>query len=269
MARSESAHDAITAFNRQMWSSGDWVSDYLESDLKLVEAVLVARHADALAGPVLELGCGAGRVTALLAALSDEVLAIDVNARMVEVCRRAVPNARVELGDLRDLSGHATASVGAVVGAANVLDVLSDRDRVEVLAELRRILRPDGLLLFSTHNRAHLPFARRPGDPMPGEHWSRTVARRALHAPRVPRRLRNQRRTRALEHRAAHYEIVNDGAHDSRLAQYYIARDDQERQLEATGFTLVSCLDREAREVVGGEAAAASPDLHYAARPAG
>ncbi len=65
----------LTTFNRQAWASSDWVGDYLETDVKLVEAALVARHREALSGPVLELGCGAGRVTRLLAALSDEVLA--------------------------------------------------------------------------------------------------------------------------------------------------------------------------------------------------
>ena len=53
----------------------------------------------------------------------------------------------VDLGDVPD------ASLEAVVGTCNVIDVLDDADRRALLVELRRILVPGGLLVFSSHNR--------------------------------------------------------------------------------------------------------------------
>jgi SAM-dependent methyltransferase len=263
--------DGPASFNTDAWSTGDYVRDYSETDIRVVEAILVARHRDALRGPVLELGCGAGRLTRVLAALSDEVRAIDVSKRMVAACRRNVPAAHVDVGDLRDLSGLASASTGAVVGSANVLDILGDAERTAALTEIQRILRPDGLLLFSTHNRAHLALMRRPTrllDPLSGP-FPRSLARAVWNARRLPMRVGNRRRTRLYERSEPGYAIVNDGAHDNRLVMYYIGRDAQQRQLADAGLELVDCLDIEGHEVPAGQDAPTSSALHYAARRTG
>lgn len=271
MVRAASGAEGVARFNTDAWSAGDYVREYSGTGLTAVEAILVARHRDALSGAVLELGCGAGRLTRVLAALSDDVHAIDVSERMVAACRRNVPAARVDVGDLRDLPGIQSASAGAVVAAANVLDVLGDAERKAVLAAIHRILRPDGLLLFSTHNRAHIPLMHRPTrllDPIPSLS-ARAVVRALGQARQVPTRLGNRRRARRYERSEPGYAIVNDGAHDNRLAHYYIDRDAQQRQLAEAGLEVVACLDIEGREVAAGQDAAASSALHYAARNAG
>lgn len=263
--------DGLATFNTDAWSTGDYVRDYSETDIKPTEAILVVRHREALGGPVLELGCGAGRLTRVLAALSDEVRAIDVSERMVAACRRNVPAARVDVGDLRDLSGISSASTGAVVGSANVLDILGDAERTATLTEIHRILRPDGLLLFSTHNRAHLALMRRPTrllDPLSGP-FPRSLARAVWNARRAPVRAENRRRTRSYERSEPGYAVVNDGVHDNRLVMYYIGRDAQQRQLAEAGFELVDCLDLGGREVPAGQGARTSSALHYAARRTG
>ena len=45
----------------------------------------------------------------------------------------------------------------------NVLDVFDDAERRRVLADLRALLAPDGLLIFSSHNLAYVDRAA-PGD---------------------------------------------------------------------------------------------------------
>lgn len=258
------------ARNIAAWTAGDYVAAYAGTDLSTAEAALLARHAAALRGPVLELGCGAGRVTRVLAALSDEVLALDVSPRMVAACRANVPGARVELGDLLALADRDDGSADAVVAVANVLDVLGDADRVATLAHLHRLLAPDGLLLLSTHNRAFAGLAQNPTRlfDLPSDRSARALAGSAWRARRAPARLRNRRRTRPYLRDEPGYAIVNDGAHDNRFAHYQIGRDAQERQLAAAGFALADCLDREARAVPHGEDAPASSALHYAARRA-
>ena len=263
--------DGAGTFNTDAWSTGDYVREYSETDIKPEEAILVARHREALSGPVLDLGCGAGRLTRVLTALSDEVHAIDVSERMVAACRRNVPTARVDVGDLRDLAGIPSASAGAVVGSNNILDILGDAERTAALTEIHRILRPDGLLLFSTHNRAHLPLMRRPTrliDPL-SKPSPRSLARAAWNARRLRARVANRRRTRRYERYEPGYAIVNDGVHDNRLVMYYIGRDAQQRQLADAGLELVDCLDIEGREVPAGQDAPTSSALHYAARRTG
>ena len=88
--------------NDRMWARADLVAAYARRDLRPVEVVLLVRYRDALAGRVLELGCGAGRVTGYLAEISHEVHAIDVSPAMVGACAQAYPKVSVGQGDLRD-----------------------------------------------------------------------------------------------------------------------------------------------------------------------
>lgn len=237
--------------------------------LSPVEAVLLARHSASLAGRVLELGCGAGRLTRVLAGLSGAVHALDVSPRMVAECQRRVPAASVVVGDLRDLSGVADGSTGAIVALANVVDVLGHAERLRALAEFRRILVPDGVLLFSTHNRAHLEFMHLSPRVLNPEalRSPRTLASAAWNARLIGRRLRNRRHARRYERSEAEYAIVNEPVHEHRLAHYYLGRDVQERQLGSARFAVVDCLDEDGVPVPPGQDAASSAALHYAVRP--
>lgn len=268
MPKPRAAQDALSDFNTAAWRQGDYVAAYSREDIAVVEAILVARHRDELRGPVLELGCGAGRVTRLLAALSDEVLAVDVSPAMVEACRRNVPEARVEVADLRGLDAFAAGSAGAVVGANNILDIFGPEERSTAFAAIHRILREDGLLLFSTHNLAHLAVDGAPdrllrvgGGPLP-----RRVARLIWQVGRIPMRWRNRRRAHPLERSGPGWAVVNDGVHDHRLVMYYGDRDAAERELVAAGFALVACLDQDGRDIPAGDPAPAGTTLNLVAR---
>lgn len=270
MSRTTQPQGDPGAFNVQAWAVGDYAADYAGRDLAPVEAVQLARWSAALDGAVLELGCGAGRLTRVLAQLSGGVRAIDVSPGMVEACRRAVPGAAVQVGDLRDLGAFSDGSLGAVVGANNVLDVLGDQDRRGVLEEIARVLAPAGLLLFSSHNRAFIPFiADGVGPERVALRSPVGVARAVWHARRLPGLRRNRRRARAFERVESDYAIVNDEAHDYRLAHYYITREAQERQLVAAGLSLLECRDNDALVVPPGAEAARSSALHYVARRTG
>lgn len=54
-------------------------------------------HAQAAAGPVLEIGCGTGRVTLALAAAGVNVIGLDVSAPMLEEARRKAERHRVRV----------------------------------------------------------------------------------------------------------------------------------------------------------------------------
>jgi SAM-dependent methyltransferase len=230
--------------------------------LRPAEVVVLARHADELAGRVLELGCGAGRVTFYLAQLAGELHAIDVSPAMLEACARTVPSAILHQLDLRDLSGFETDHFDAVVAPFNVLDVLDDGGRGAVLDELARLLQPGGLLVFSSHNRG-VDGVSRPWDLPSGSILSIGKA-----VVKLPVRTRNHLRLRGHQEQASDHAVLNDSAHDFSLLHYYIDRDAQQRQLRAHGFELLECLDLGAAVVGPGERAAHAPELHYVARAA-
>ncbi len=243
------------------WSRPRLVRTYANRELRPAEVMILVRHRDALAGRVLELGCGAGRITGYLLDIAQGVHAVDILPAMVEHCRRTYPAGTFALGDLRDLSGFADASFGAVVAGFNLIDVLSDEQRRGFLRSVARILGPRGLLVFSSHNRAAAPLLRTPGQVV--EHDPVTSA---INIVRLPRRMRNRRRLLPLERVEPDHAILNDVANDYSLLHYYIGRDAQETQLADAGFDLVECLDLDGREVRRGQTAAQCSELHYVAR---
>jgi SAM-dependent methyltransferase len=251
--------------NVARWSQGDFVELYASRRLRRVEEALIDRYRTSLAGRVLELGCGAGRLTGHLSEIGGDVHGIDLSPAMVAYCRRAYPQASFSVGDLRDLSGFQAGAYGAVVAPFNVLDVLGDAERRQVLKDIGRLMTVDGVLIMSSHNRH---YALRPLTRV--RLWIRLLLgspRRPLASLRnLPLRFANRRRLGKLQRVEDHYAIVNDEAHDFSVLHYYISRDAQERQLTDAGFTFVECLDLDGDTVQRGESAVHCSELHYVAR---
>lgn len=149
--------NAQTRANAELWEPGGLVDAYATRDLCPVEVIILVRYRDDVVGRVLELGCGAGRLTGYLAALAREAHAIDVSPKMVDYTRRAYPHASVEVGDLRDLSRYEAGSFDAVFAPFNVLGVLDELDRPRVLADIRDLLVGGGLFVLSAHNLHYSP----------------------------------------------------------------------------------------------------------------
>lgn len=255
---------AQAEINAGLWRRADLVRPYANRVLRPVEVILLVRYRDALGGRVLELGCGAGRLTGYLAELSPHVTATDVSPHMLEAAGQPYPGVRFEQRDLRDLAAFADASFDAIVAGYNLLDVLDDVQRRATLAEVHRMLAPGGLLVFSGHN-LEAAWRRR----TPWQHiLARNPARLALNVATTPRRLRNQARVRPLEHRAADHALLNDESHDFLALHYYVAPDTQVSQLEAAGFTVLERLDIEGDPLAPGDPATHAEEVHYVARRA-
>jgi len=121
-----------------------------DARVPLVEAVLAAAPAR-----VLEVGCGWGELAEWIARdTGAEVVAVDLSPRMVELAAGRGVDARV--ADVQALP-FADESFDVVV-AAWVLYHVPDRDRG--LAEIARVLRPDGTFVASTNSRHHLQGLR-------------------------------------------------------------------------------------------------------------
>ncbi|HEX8903826.1 MAG TPA: class I SAM-dependent methyltransferase [Longimicrobiaceae bacterium] len=100
---------------------------------------------------VLDAGCGPGWYTEHLVARGADVTAFDAAPRFVELTRARVGNrARVLRADLaRPLDFAADAAFDLVLSPL-ALHYVHDWDAL--LRELARVLRPGGLLVFSTHH---------------------------------------------------------------------------------------------------------------------
>ncbi|MFG1886374.1 class I SAM-dependent methyltransferase [Micromonospora sp. NPDC049051] len=100
-------------------------------------------------GPVADIGCGPGRVTAHLHEHGLDAFGIDLSPAMVQIARRDHPHLRFEVGSMTDLA-LADASVDGVVAWYSLIHV-PDEEVGPVFAHFRRVLRPGGLLLLGFH----------------------------------------------------------------------------------------------------------------------
>ena len=73
-----------SAVNARIWRSGKYLRAYDSRVLIPGEVQLLVRYSSHLAGRVLDLGCGAGRVLAYLVMLGSDAYGFDISAAMVE-----------------------------------------------------------------------------------------------------------------------------------------------------------------------------------------
>lgn len=133
--------------------------------------------------PVLDLGVGTGRTVPFFTSLTKEYVGVDYLQSMVDACRTRHPAVRVELGDARKLTFLPNKHFAVVNFSFNGIDAVSHDDRGRVLAEMRRVVRDDGVVVFSTLNLDGPAFRERPWAPEVAR--ARHPLRRAARATRA------------------------------------------------------------------------------------
>jgi ubiquinone/menaquinone biosynthesis C-methylase UbiE len=94
-----------------------------------------------------DLGCGTGAIAEILAPLVAEVVAVDSSAAMLQAARRRLkgrPNVDLRRGHLESLPLDA----GTLDAATMVLVLHHVSEPEEVLAEVRRVLKPQGRVMI-------------------------------------------------------------------------------------------------------------------------
>ncbi|MFF2848286.1 class I SAM-dependent methyltransferase [Streptomyces sp. NPDC058001] len=136
--------------------SYDTVADtYLErvprpADLDPLSRATLAAFAEIVRiggrGPVADVGCGPGLVTAYLTTLGVSAFGVDVSPRMIELARRAHPGLRFDEGSMTALDiGDDT--LGGILAWYSIQHTPPER-LPEVFAEFHRTLAPGGRLLI-------------------------------------------------------------------------------------------------------------------------
>ncbi|MBQ1060732.1 class I SAM-dependent methyltransferase [Micromonospora sp. C41] len=129
----------------------DQVRDALASEpyLRVSLALFADMVQAAVDGPVADVGCGPGHVTAHLSKLGVDAFGIDLSPKMIDVARRDNPGLRFEVGSMTDLS-LGDASVAGLVAFWSLIHVPDDAVPT-VFGHFRRVLRPGGPLLLGFH----------------------------------------------------------------------------------------------------------------------
>ncbi|HSL36571.1 MAG TPA: methyltransferase domain-containing protein [Arthrobacter sp.] len=99
------------------------------------------------ARPVVDAGCGTGRMTRLLASLGMAVSGIDLSAGMIAVARRASPELTFEAAELSALP-YADGQLGGVFAWYSIIHS-PPGELPRIFAEFFRVLAPGGHALLS------------------------------------------------------------------------------------------------------------------------
>jgi trans-aconitate methyltransferase len=140
LSRTRASYDTIAA------DYTEWVVDELAVK-PLDRAVLdgfaeLVRTADR--GPVADIGCGPGRLTAYLHRRGVAVSGIDLSPQMIALARRMYPDLHFDVGSMTALRLPAN-SLGGILAWYSVIHV-PDEQLPDVFAQFHRLLVPGGYL---------------------------------------------------------------------------------------------------------------------------
>jgi SAM-dependent methyltransferase len=128
----------------------------------LTDMINICQGKDPKQMSVLEIGCGAGRVTRALAELFGQVHGVDVSGEMVKLARHALadlPNAHVYQNNGRDLS-VVPAEPFDFAFSSIVFQHIPSRDVIaSYVREVHRLLRPGALFKFQVQGDSTLQTA--------------------------------------------------------------------------------------------------------------
>ncbi|MEU0698818.1 class I SAM-dependent methyltransferase [Streptomyces niveus] len=160
--------DTRTSYDTVATSYADLTRHFLDETPH--ERAVLALFADRVraqgGGPVADVGCGPGRITAHLRQLGVDAFGMDLSPGMIEVARRDYPGLRFDLGSMTDLD-LPDASITGLVAWYSLIHIPDDEIR-SVLAHFRRVIRPGGPLVISFHtgDEARLKTEGYGGHPM-------------------------------------------------------------------------------------------------------
>lgn len=100
-------------------------------------------------GPVADMGCGPGHVTAHLSRLGVDAFGIDLSPGMIEVARRDHPGLRFEVGSMTD-PDLPDASLAGLLAWWSLIHV-PDEVIPTVFGHFRRVLRPGAPVMLGFH----------------------------------------------------------------------------------------------------------------------
>lgn len=116
------------------------------------EEQIVRKYFSSSPAQVLDLGCGAGRTTRVLADLGYDVTGIDASKQMIQAARKLYPDLEVEVGNATNLPFDDETIEDVLFSYSGIDGIQPENQRMVALAEVFRVLEPGGIFAFSTNN---------------------------------------------------------------------------------------------------------------------
>ncbi len=101
-------------------------------------------------GVICDMGCGPGQIARYLHSQGVKACGIDLSPAMVRQAQGLNPDIPFERGDMLTLVDVADNSYGGIAAFYSIVHI-PHRKMVQALQELKRVLRPKGVLLLTFH----------------------------------------------------------------------------------------------------------------------
>lgn len=212
---------------------------------------------------ILDVGCGAGRTTGLLKNFAGRYIGIDNSLKMVKACKAKYPDAHLLQCDARDMGAFENGQFDFVLFSFNGLDSMSHAGRLMALQEIHRVLRQDGIFVFSSHNRRCGRDIRRPTVKFALNPWAQFK-----HLVKFFLSIYNYTKNKRYVYTGDAYSIVNAQPHCFAFLLYYIDKVSQVAQLEGAGFEVMEMYDTEGKCLRQSDDDGDIPWIYYVARKA-
>ncbi len=106
---------------------------------------------------VLDLGCGAGRTTAYISQITLNVIGVDINDKLVTLAKQKMPKTDFRVMNACSLEFPDNV-FDVIVFSYNGIDyIYPEEKRILAYKEIYRVLKKDGIFIYSTHNKVS-PF---------------------------------------------------------------------------------------------------------------
>ncbi len=254
--------DAHVADNVAIYSLKGIAPHYAQEPLHPPEIHIFIKHKAEFEGrTVLDIGVGTGRTSKYLAPFAKRYVGIDLSRDMLAHFSGQLPNTELIHCDMRNFAALNTDVFDFVLGPYSAFDSLKHSDRVQMFRDIHAMTSLGAMFAFSTHNLnwtgiGNTPELERSRDPV---RMLRNVVAWRLY-------VRNHRSKKPFEERHAEYAILNDISHQWLALLYYITRENQVKQLSATGFEVMEVYDREGRILPAGADDSHCAVMYYVCR---
>lgn len=146
-------NNKIESVNFSSFSNERSEEIYKIFSLKYLEQKVIEKYFSDHKMKILDVGCGYGRTTKPLYDMGFDVTGVDIVPRMIDEAKKNNPQVKYELMSATSLNFN-DQSFDGVLFSFNGLDFIFPTERrMLALSEISRVLKKDGILILSSHNK--------------------------------------------------------------------------------------------------------------------
>jgi ubiquinone/menaquinone biosynthesis C-methylase UbiE len=246
---------------RESYEKKDVVLIYDKRYLQKPEEIVFEKYKDRIIDKhILDIGCGAGRTTYFLKKYSDHYIGFDYSYAMIEFCKEKVNNTQLLQCDVRHIAFR-NEKFDFVLFSKMGLDDITHDGRLKGLQEIHRVLKENGIFVFSSNNRKWIGYMSHSKIKL-SKNPRKLIRNIAVFVKQNYLILRNRKQQISTES----YAMINEFSHGEALLSYHIDKKSQILQLYDCGFETIEMYDQFGNTLHPDSDDIRSRWIHYVAR---